>query len=492
MASLAFYLSASVLFAQSTVAFNCSKKPIYVDIHKRAVEDSSVFQYGSFIGVGTPAQNHSLWPSLAQNHTSFASHAYCGDNSTLRNCEKSTGGFFSHEDSTSYEDLANFQSLDKSTESSLEGFFGQDTLRLYTHYFETDGASQTLVENSTIEVAEQGSIVPGRVGVGSSSTLLRDLEARDIIAGKTYSLYIGHGYERAGGVINGSNVFGGYDSGRFTGTPHQYAMNTANPNPMSVNIKDILLTTTHSNTNISLFDPSVFPAMKSRPSTFEAQLTTEQFPLSLPYQITQNFISHLSAQEDNTWGDASLKLPSPFQGTLSIVLDDGYTITLPQEVLTNASNITPIQQRDAKSTAPFLLGSAFLAQIYLMADYEAHTFFLADAVQTNNAVMPVTFCPRTTPAAYQRPSRNDWLQQGLVGAVLGGVFGGIFLLAVAYCGYVAWMRRQDKRRLTRELERGARAKMQALEVEEAPAFDPPPRSVAGGGGGAFWKKNGFA
>lgn len=101
MAPLVFYLSASVLFVQSTVAFNCSRKPLYVDIHKRAVHDSPVFQYGSFIGLGTPAQNNSLWPSLSQNHTSFASQVYCKDNSTLKNCDRLTGGFFNNGESTS-------------------------------------------------------------------------------------------------------------------------------------------------------------------------------------------------------------------------------------------------------------------------------------------------------------------------------------------------------------------------------------------------------
>lgn len=101
MASLVLYLSATALFAQSAVAFNCSKAPIYVDIHKRAVHDSSLFQYGSFIGVGTPAQNHSLWPSLSQNHTSFTSHDYCNKaNSSIKNCDTSTGGFFNSKDST--------------------------------------------------------------------------------------------------------------------------------------------------------------------------------------------------------------------------------------------------------------------------------------------------------------------------------------------------------------------------------------------------------
>lgn len=74
-------------------AFNCSIPPIYVDIHKRIVHGTDVFQYGSFIGVGTPAQNQSLWPSLRQNETSVAHVDYC-ENSNLQNCERSTRGNF--------------------------------------------------------------------------------------------------------------------------------------------------------------------------------------------------------------------------------------------------------------------------------------------------------------------------------------------------------------------------------------------------------------
>ncbi|KAF1848069.1 acid protease [Cucurbitaria berberidis CBS 394.84] len=485
MASLILYLSATVLFAQSTIAFNCSRKPIYVDIHKRAVHDSPVFQYGSFIGLGTPAQNQSLWPSLAQNHTSFASHVYCKDNSTLKNCDRSTGGFFNQQESTTFTESKNFKSLDVAG-TDFKGFYGQETLRLYTHFFETDGASQTLVENSTVEVAEQGSITPGRVGVGSSSTLLRDLSARDMIAGKTYSLYIGQGFARAGGSVNGSNVFGGYDSGRFTGVPHKYQMNIANSNPMSVRIKDIVITDSKGNANVSLFDNKVFTDMKSTPSDFEGQITTEQFPISLPYQITKNFISRLGAEKDNTWGDNSLRLKNAFNGTLSIVLEDGFTVTLPPEVLMNASNITPIQDRDEKSTAPFYLGSAFLGQVYLMADYESNNFFLAPAVQKNNMVMPQTFCPKTTPEAYVRPNQNQWQRQGLVGAVVGGVVGGMGAIAALYCLYITWMRKKDERKLKKELRKNRESKMEQMDVEEAPSFDPPPKNAAKA---IFWRRN---
>lgn len=367
----------------------------------------------------------------------------------------------------------------------FSGFFGSESLRVYTHFFETEGASQTLVENSTIQVATQGSITPARVGVGSSSTLLRDLAARDIIAGKTYSLYIGQGFERAGGVVNGSNVFGGYDSGRFTGTPHSYAMNLANPHPMSVRIKDVIITDSKDNSNVSLFDNTVFTEMKSRAADFEAQITTEQFPISMPYQLTRNFIARLGAEKDNTWGDNSLRLKNAFNGTLSIVLEDGFTVTFPPEVLMNASQITPVQDRAEDSKTPFYLGSAFLGQVYLMADYETNNFFLAQAVQKNNRVMPVTFCPKTTPEPYQRPNQSEWQRQGLIGAVIGGVIGGMGTIAALYCLWIVWLRRKDSRKLKKELKKNQQMKMEQMDIEEAPTFDPPPSKAPKA---FFWKK----
>ncbi|CAI6298799.1 unnamed protein product [Periconia digitata] len=485
MASLTFYIGATVLFAQSTLAFNCSRPPVYVDIHKRAVHDSPVFQYGSFIGVGSPAQNHSLWPSLSQNHTSFASLSYCS-NSTLKDCDRSTGGFFQPRDSTSFSERKDFQTFDNSN-ITTKGFFGQDTIRLYTHYFETDGASQTLLEDSTVKVAESGSIIPSSVGMGDSSTVLRDLASRDMIAGRTYSLYIGQGFDRAGGAVNGSNTFGGYDSGRFTGPVSKYSMDTSKQNPMSVLVKDIVLTeTANPNSNVSLFDSAAFPSMKSRHDKFTAEITTDQYPLSLPYQITQNFISRLGAVKDNSWNDNSLKLKNPFNGTLSIVLDDGFTVTLPAEVLVNQSNITPIQDREKESTAPFYLSVAFLTQVYLMADFETQNFFLAQAIQKNNAVMPVPFCPKSTPVAYEPPKQNAWLKNGLIGAVIGGVFGSIGIAICVYCFVRGYLRKRYVKKFEKELEKGQReAKMAQMEIEEAPEFDPPPKKSLKP---TFWRK----
>lgn len=378
-----------------------------------------------------------------------------------------------------------FKSLDTSRNGTFEGFFAQDTLRLYTHYFETDGASQTLVEDSTIEFAEKGSIATaGIAGMGLSSTVLQSLVSKDLIAGRTYSLYIGHGFERAGGSVNGSNTFGGYDSGRFKGPVHQYKMNEANSNPLSVRVKDIVITGQDAK-NVSLFDTTAFPDMKTTPKDFEAQITTDQFPLSLPYEITQNFISHLSAEEDNTWNDNSLRLKNPFSGTLSIVLEDGFTVTFPPEVLMNASNITPIQSRSENSTAPFYLGSAFLTQVYLMADFDSYQFFLAEAVQKNNYVMPKSFCPKSTPVAHERKKPSTWVMQGMIGAVIGGVVGGIGIAICAYCFVVAFMRKNAERKVEKEVRGRQQAKMAQFQVEECPEFDPPPRGKMGL---LFWRK----
>ncbi|KAJ4293606.1 hypothetical protein N0V90_008889 [Kalmusia sp. IMI 367209] len=386
----------------------------------------------------------------------------------------------------SFSENKDYDTLDTERNSTFKkSYFGEDTLRLYTHYFETDGASQTLVENFTVEVVEEGSTKPAIVGMGQSSTVLRDLAARNQICGKTYSLYIGQGFDRAGGVVNGSNVFGGYDAGRFVDPVHKYSMNNAGTNPMRVRVKDIIITETNNPTaNVSLFDTAAFPSMNSRPDAFDAQITTDQYPLSLPYEITQNFISHLDAEEDNTWGDNSLKLKNGFNGTLSIVLDDGFVVTIPPSVLVNASNITPIQSRAKDSSAPFYLSAAFLTQVYVMADFESQNFFLATAVQKNNMVMPTPFCPKSTPTAYQRPSSGAFMKQGLIGAVVGGVLGGIGIGICVYCFVASCRRRVAEKRVERRMEEGKKAKMAQFEVEEVMEFDPPPKSATP----FFWKK----
>jgi hypothetical protein len=82
--------------AQVVYSFNCSIPPIYVDIHKRAVHDSDLKQYGLFVGLGTPSQNFSMWPSLVHNETAFASNDFCTSTSPST-CLNNSHGLFQTE-----------------------------------------------------------------------------------------------------------------------------------------------------------------------------------------------------------------------------------------------------------------------------------------------------------------------------------------------------------------------------------------------------------
>ena len=80
--------------------------PIYIDFHDRNVNNSETqIQYGLFVGVGTPSQNQSLWPSLMHNETTFSSPALC-DTSNNPTCLEQTHGTYRPEDSDTYGPLS--------------------------------------------------------------------------------------------------------------------------------------------------------------------------------------------------------------------------------------------------------------------------------------------------------------------------------------------------------------------------------------------------
>ncbi|KAE9991815.1 hypothetical protein EG327_010917 [Venturia inaequalis] len=412
------------------LAANCSIKPVYVDIHKRVVNGTSAFPYGSFIGVGNPFQNQSIWPSLRRNETSFASSEFCS-NSNLTDCMGSTGGNVQYNLSTSFKEDAHYSSKD-SKDIATRSVKGTDDVHLYTHWFLTDAAFQTLAHDAPVEFANAGDADPGIVGMGSSSTILERLLQLKLIAAKTYSLYIGTGMERAGGVVNGSNTFGGYDAGRFKNPVHTYNMDLANPDYLPVTVTDI-----------TIDDPSS-PGMKNKSimdngDPFEARITTDRYPMLFPSSITKNFANMLSAKSSN-YIDKSLRLDKPFNGTMTIHIGD-FKITLPPSIVSNATNISPVQENDDDNyDGPFYLSTAFLTQVYLMLDFESSQFHLAEAYQKNNYVIPTTFCPGTIPIPHNYSSGSVFLKQGLIGAVVGGVIGGSAILTALTIWFMFWRR----------------------------------------------------
>lgn len=322
--------------------------------------------------------------------------------------------------------------------------YGQERLHLYTHFVETDPASQTVIKNFPLEVALGGDVNPGVVGVGTSSTVLQELFNQGLIAGRTYSLFVGTGMGRMGGSFNGSNTFGGYDQGRFTGDVHSYSMDITHALPLNVSVADIIITQ-DDGTDQSLFDAERFPNMQKSPKEMIARITTDQFPMRFPKALTDNFAELLHAEESDS-PDGSLRLTKPFGGSMSIILNDGFTVKMPSEVVYNASGLSPVAARnveqDDEDDEDFLLSLAWLMQVYLMIDYDSWSFHLAEAVQDHKFVTLQTLCPKAIPVGYTQPHPNTFTAEGLAGAVVGGVIGGLALIAVAITLFVLFMRRR--------------------------------------------------
>jgi len=239
--------------------------------------------------------------------------------------------------------------------------------------------------------------------------------------------------DRAGGIVNGSNVFGGFDAGRFKNPVYTQTMDLANVDYLAVTVSNIAISdpTNPSMNNVSIMDNG---------ATFDARITVEQYPMSLPYQVTQKFMSLLSAKTTDM-ADKSVQLTKPFDGTMTITLSNGFQVTLPSNVVYNASGIAPVAFRDKDDTSPNYLSIAWLSEVYLMMDFETSRFHLAQAIPKNAYVMPRTFCPNTIPVPYNySKTASHFVTQGMIGAVIGGIIGGSALLVAAVCIYVFWRR----------------------------------------------------
>lgn len=290
-----------------------------------------------------------------------------------------------------------------------------------------------MIENHPLSVLSDysGSADPffnsASLGLGPSSTVLKQLVDLGRVGRNVVGIYLGTRYPRAGGTQNGSIVLGGYDSGRIDGPAHEYKqvpVLASNASPFKVHVKQLSLVTANGDSIGLVTDDG-----------FDGYISTSQYPVELPQSVTQRLATALNAKPMNN-AENTLQAAQPFKGNLTITLDDGYEINFPSEWITNASNITPFSassvgtNTNANSTAqtgPLILGAAFLHNLYLTADYESSMFSLAKAKLYDNYVQPQSLCPGELPAAARTPKYNKFLQMGLIGAILGGVIGGIGL-----------------------------------------------------------------
>lgn len=300
----------------------------------------------------------------------------------------------------------------------------------------------------------------GSLGLGPSSTLLKQLVDAGKIGQNVVGLYLGTAYPRAGGSQNGSIVLGGYDAGRIDGEAHEYPqvdMPTAHASPFRVHVKQMSLVTEDGSSIGLVTDEG-----------FDGYITTSQYAMELPHPVLSRLNTALGGSPTNDAEDV-LQLPGAFDGNLTVTLDDGYEITYPSEWISNASNRTPFSASDLSSnstsneTRSLTFGTAFLHHLYMTIDYDASTFSLANAKMYNNYVQPQSLCPNTLPVAAKTPKINGFVQSGLIGAILGGIIGGAGLtFCVIFCVRKRLQHKRSKEAISKMEGGGAMPKKSSL------------------------------
>lgn len=398
----------------------------------RAIDGSEdTFSYGLFIGAGSGSQNMSLWPSLYYNETRLAGNDFCVQGSPSDcNDPKYTHGHFGGDASSTWQETSQYTSLDAvPSDLQVNYTYGQDDLNMFTHFYDPSPASKFIVPNQSLTVmsdyTSQQDVFfhSGSLGLGSASTVLKNLINLGRIDRNVFSMYLGTAYPRAGGTQNGSLVLGGYDAGRIQGTAHKYPLSSvpvSKTTPFKVHVKQMSLVT-QDGSSIGLVTDN----------GFDGYLSTSQYTMDLPQQITKQ-LSDALAGSPAGGAENALQLAKAFNGNLTITLDDGYEITYPSEWISNISNMTPFSASNLASnasnasaeTGPLVFGTAFLHHLYMTVDYDAESFYLADAKVFDNYVQPESLCAGTVPGPAPIPSINKFVQTGLIGALLGGIIGG--------------------------------------------------------------------
>ncbi|RVX72999.1 hypothetical protein B0A52_03352 [Exophiala mesophila] len=428
-------LATLILLSLVSAQNQCHHTPIYLDFHDRRVDTDKSFQYGLFAGVGTPSQNLSQWPSISHNEMTIAGPDYCTD-SPFEDCINRAHGIYDPLASDDHRPHDSYQSLDNVLEITNATVINQttDTYNLFVHYYDPSPPTVTHVPNVPITVLSNYTSdqspwfgPAGLFALGPSSTILSRLLDLDLIATRSYGLYMGTYYEPVNGLINGSL--------------------TLDPNPdfdnSSLRVTISQMTLTDSNGDEA--------QLLQQSQSLDAYLTTSQHEINLPESILDRFVQETNADDSGI----VYSLPQDFNSTLTISFSSGLNLTFESEWLRNVSNNSPISTTasgnrptsDSESSSLAFLGSAFFTHVYLMVNYDAPTptFYLASALPHAPYVMTTPFCTDTVPTPAPPTDISSFAANGIAGAVIGGVIGGIGLTFLIWWLARICMQRQSWR-----------------------------------------------
>ncbi|KAH8647520.1 aspartic peptidase domain-containing protein [Ilyonectria robusta] len=304
------------------------------------------------------------------------------------------------------------------------------------------------------------------IGLGKNSTMLNRLLSKGLIKSRTWSMFWGLFGAEAENQMDGSFIFGGYDTAKVKGRGFKHTMREPFddcPTGMMVTISDVSVE--FPNGSIS----TLFP--ESRSAAMMACIlpdypTILQLPLD-PYFNTFKDLTGTNVTTASTGGTNMNSMvyktsegEEPFKGDLTITLQSGLTVRFPSHQLVVPERT--IQQNTGKvavdgSNANLLLtpdvnpslsklGQMFLSSAYLMVNEDADEFTLWEANPTTdenivaldeNGVKITESCE----GAPEEESETPGLSTGAIAGIVLGVIAGVVLVM---SGIVLFLRRRRR------------------------------------------------
>ncbi|KAH7408929.1 aspartic peptidase domain-containing protein [Cadophora sp. MPI-SDFR-AT-0126] len=437
----------------------CSIPPLYLPWRNITVSlDGLAVTRGIELGIGTPSQVFSLRPATTLNNTRISNVLECVSLTNIT-CIGAAGGVFDATKSSTYEvsirSAWNGSQADQETATGSYVYFN-DLLK-----FERNGSVLGFpLVNAGLEGADNG------IPLGVDSSFLNAATSGFVAPSSAWSLWAG---SRSLSPVDGALVIGGYDNARVAGNFTTFPIGTwtsAQPCPLQVSVATISYTFLNG-TEVKLLAEAEIP--------INACLDTARQRFTFTPKVASLFGNVTGYDSSSGLTGLNYPIAARPDGNLTVVLTNGYKTVVPNEELftikrgsDNFGRYAIVNDSLVDSGISYnadadpaniraILGGMFLTQNYLVVDYEEGVFRMAPAVQgpleenrgglmpicTQKAVVNETNSPTgtATPSPKAKGKSN-------VGAIAGGVVGGI--AALALLAVLVWLVMKRKKKVREE------------------------------------------
>ena len=354
--------------------------------------------------------------------------------------------------------------------------WNEDSLALYARgnsanssiQLSNPGSLETSVKVDSLRIyyttPAESNITYGLLGLGRQSTLLRYLTSQRLITSNAYGLYLGTklksigpgGYRYSTPNLNfpGSLVLGGYDKRQFGG--QIIGGKLSDTNFPRLEVSNIVL---HNE-----YKSGEWP-QSTETITVDVDSTTPDF--HLPDALVTRLAYDIGAEMDNTsyyeyisWGsnyvgNVTMKIQVPSSMALSSPSINGTVqeleVTIPGSEFYQLTPPNYISNKTAAASKPsyhlpmrpasgrLVFGRSFLRSMYLVVDYDKGEFYLGPSAWRERGTQDLA----PIVSSWWETKKPGGKSKSHVGAIVGGVLGGIAAVLIL-AGIVYWWRRKHE------------------------------------------------